>query len=293
MILAEICGSTQRHPTKPGDAQILDPEGRLDKEFSEMCGLSVQDKGFVYKRPNTVTEMFAEMYGFKSKKPGIAVTATDGLAALSTEMELGVDKDGEFTFEGEDKFGGRRAKEYSQGFRKFGRFIASDDRLLIASNQIRDDFKTGGTTTTGGHGIKHYSSLRVEVKQLWKGWKIERNRTFRTEKSGSTEGKKISQVVGAVSNCFVKKSSIDAPFREAQIFIVFKYGIDDVRGNLQYLKDMLKLGKYEFRDLSATGMDMMIQKVEEAGLVKELKEEVILLWGEIDEIFETDRKPKY
>jgi hypothetical protein len=69
-----------------------------------------------------------------------------------------------------------------------------------------------------------------------------------------------------------------------------------VRGNLQYLKDMLRLTKYEFRDLSHNSMDMMIQKIEDAnegeGLVDELREEVIALWGEVEERFDTDRKPK-
>ncbi len=106
-------------------------------------------------------------------------------------------------------------------------------------------------------------------------------------------GKELEKKVGIISTCFIKKSSVDDPFREVPIYIVFRYGIDDVRGNLQYLKDMLRIsGRYEFRDLHHTSMDMMIQKVEDAGLVPALKEEVINLWGEIEERFDTDRQPK-
>lgn len=282
-ILVGVCTSTQQ-ATKPGEALFLDPEGRLDEDYAHLRGMSLKSQ-YQYDRPKTVTAMFKAMYGFESKKPGILVTAADSLAALSTEMEMGVDKEGNFTYEGEDKFGGRRGKEFSQELRKFSNFIAEDNRLLIASNQIRDDFKSGGTTTPGGHAVPFYSSLRIEVKPMWKGSAIVRNRKFRT-------GKEISKQVGIVSNCYIKKSSLDDPFRECPIYIVFRYGIDDVRGNLQYLKEMLKLTKYEFQDLSAGPMDMMIQKIEDADLVNALREEVIALWGEVEDRFDTDRKPK-
>ena len=282
-ILAEVVASTQNHKQKPGDGLFLDPEGRLDEEYALVYGMKLEGKDN-YKRPDTVTQMFQMMYAFQSKKPGIAVVAADSLAALSTDMELGM-KEGKPTFEGEDKYGGRRGKEFSEGLRKFSRFIAQDNRLLICSNQIRDDFKSGGTTTPGGHAVPFYSSLRIEVKPMWRGSAIERNRKLES-------GKVVTKQVGIVSNCYIKKSSIDDPFREVPIYIVFRYGIDDVRGNLQFLKDMLKLVKYEFRDLHHTSMDMMIQKVEDADLVVALKEEVISLWGEIEDRFETDRQPK-
>jgi RecA/RadA recombinase len=277
-ILVGVCTSTQR-AAKPGEAMFLDPEGRLDEDYAQLRGLSLE-KQYQYARPKTVTEMFKAMYNFESKKPGILVTA---------EMEMGVDTQGNYTYEGEDKYGAKKAKDMSQELRRFNTFIAEENRLLICANQIRDDFKSGGTTTPGGHAVPFYSSLRIEVKPLWKGSAIVRNRKFRT-------GKEIHKQVGIISNCFIKKSSLDDPFRECSIYILFRYGIDDVRGNLQYLKDMLRLTKYEFRDLSHNSMDMMIQKIEDAnegeGLVDELREEVIALWGEVEERFDTDRKPK-
>ena len=282
-ILAEVVASTQHHKTKPGEGLFLDPEGRLDEEYAQQYGMDLKEQN--YKRPDTVTQMFRMMYAFQSKKPGITVVAADSLAALSTDMELGMDKDGQPTFEGEDKYGGRKSKEMTQELRRFMRFIQQDDRLLICSNQIRDDFKSGGTKAAGGHAIPFYASLRIEVKQRWKDGFIERTRKIES-------GKSLDKKVGIISTCFIKKSSIDDPYREVPIYIVFKYGIDDVRGNLQYLKDMHRLGRYELGDLHHPSMDMMIQKVEDAGKVGELKEEVIALWGDIEDRFETDRKPK-
>lgn len=284
-LLTEVCAETQ-HADKPGDVQYFDPEGRLDRPYAtQVSGLVIPDDN--YKRPDTVTEMFDLMFNYQPKLPGITVTAVDSIAALSTDQEIGVTDAGTKTFKGEDKYGGRRGKEFSTGLRKFGRFIAQEDHLLVVSNQIRDDFKTGGTTTPGGHGVRFYASLRVEIKRAYggAGWRIERSRKL-------ASGKQVTKQVGVVSECYVAKSSIDDPFRSALLYYLFDYGIDDVRGNLQYLKDMLKLGKYEFRNLSAQSMDLMIQKIEDADLEDALREEVIALWGEIEEKFEVERKPK-
>ena len=92
----------------------------------------------------------------------------------------------------------------------------------------------------------------------------------------------------------VFKSSVWAPYRQAPVTILFDYGIDAIRDNLQYIKTFKKLTSYELEKFGKLGasMDKAIEVVEEEGLEEELKQEVIALWETIEEKFKDERKPK-
>jgi len=266
-ILAEICASAQRNG---GKVRFLDPEARLDQEYARIYGVSLSEED--YYRPNTVSEAFALIQDWEPGNSNtINVIATDSLAALSTEMEL--DKG--------DKMGMRRAKEFSEGFRKTARLIAKNNWIVACTNQVREG--EYGETTPGGFAIPFYSSLRIRVGQTGK---IER-------KTRISSGKEVSKVIGIESLCYIRKSTVDDPFREAPIWIVFGYGIDDVRGNLQWLKDMEKSSVYVAPDGKGfQGMEQAISHVEGNSLQEKLREQVISLWEEVEAKFVADRKPK-
>jgi len=265
-ILAEICASAQ---ARGGEVMILDPEARFDKEYARIYGVTVNEEH--YYRPDTVTETFTMIRNWRPKRNDVVnVVACDSLAALSTEMEL----------EEGDKRGMRRAKEFSQELRKVCRLIANNGWLVVCSNQVREgDF---GEFTPGGKAIPFYSSVRIRVAQRKK--LVKRVRL--------SSGKEVQKVVGIESEFVIKKSSIDDPFREGFLYIVFGYGIDDVRANLQYIKDMEKLTKYRAVDREFQRIDDAIRYVEENNLYDALREEVINLWEEVEKKFETARRPK-
>lgn len=275
-ILAEIAASTQ-HKKKPGDVLFLDPESRLDEDYARIYGMKIpKDK---YFQPDTVSQMFELYEDFQpdeKKFPGISVIAADSLAALSTDMEM----------EDEDKMGMRRAKEFSQGLRKFARLIAQPNRMLVCSNQMREG-TSGRAKTPGGYAIRHYSSLRIQINQGYPKWRVTRTRKTRS-------GTEVDKVVGVISQCYVIKSSLDAPYREAPIYIIFDYGIDDVRGNLKWIKDMTKATVYDGLGIiqHASFMEKAIERIEEQELENKLRDEVIGLWNEIEDSFEIDRPRK-
>lgn len=265
-LLAEICASAQN---KGGDVRFLDPEARLDKEYARIYEMNLKEHD--YFRPETVSEVFKRIDDFRPKNPNtINVIGTDSLAALSTELEM----------EKGDKMGMRRAKEFSEGFRKMARKIASENLLLACTNQTRQgEF---GDVTPGGRAVAFYSSLRLQTKQ--KG-------LIHVEKD--FHGKKVKKTIGIESSVFVKKSTIDDPYREAMIYIVFGYGIDDIRGNLQYIKDMQNETKYMCPgDKGYVSMAKAIEYVEREGLENDLREQVITLWEEIEHKFDQNRKRK-
>jgi len=264
-ILSELCGSAQANG---GDIFFADPEARLDKEYAETYGVEVP-KG-AYFQPNTVTEMFDKFGKWNpDSKDTINVFAADSLAALSTDLEM----------EKGDKMGMRRAKEFSQELRKKARMINANNWILACSNQVRQgDF---GDITPGGKAVEFYSSLRISVNQ--------KEKLFKEKSFG---GKKVKRAFGIMSQCVVTKSSIDKPYRDVPIYIVFDYGIDDVRGNLQWLKDVLGTTKYNAVNKEYMRMDQAIDWIEKNDLEEELRKEVILLWQKVEEKFKHKRKKK-
>ncbi len=266
-LCAEICGNAQKNN---GVVKFEDPEARLDQEYTQIYGVSLADN-FDYARPDTVTEMFEHLREWEPKGEGIHVFAGDYVAALSTDLEM----------ESGDKMGMRRAKEFSQELRKTCRIIAQNDWLVLLTNQIRQG--DHGFVTPGGMGLPFYASLRI---------KVEPSNKPKIEKEVVVSGKKVVKVLGVNSVCTIVKSSVDEPFRTAPICITFNYGIDDIRANLQYLKDFTGDTKYDAIEKSYVSMNDAIAYIEDNSLESALKEKVTDLWYEIEEKFNMERKRK-
>ena len=281
-ILAEIISGAQRRKP-PGEASLQDPEGRFSEEHARIYGVDLP--ACDYARPDTVEELFAKYSKWKPKGKGIHVFGTDSLAALSTKMEMGE----------EDKMGMRRAKMFSEGLRKHGRRVANEEHLFAMSNQVRDDAgnpRPGPPITPGGRAIRFYSSLRLELKRAYPAWRIER-------KADMPSGKEDKQQVGIISEVRVIKNSIAHGYRTALIYILLGYGLDDVRANLQWYKNITGNATYGFdKSTSSVSLEGAIQKVEgdeqdpNTWKDSELRDQVIDLWLEVQELFKVDRRPK-
>ena len=269
-LLAEICADTQ---VKGGNVKFLDPEGRLDKEYSRIYGMELEKEN--YHMPDTVNEVFDHILKWEPdepKKGGVNVIATDSLAALSSELEMG---------DTGDKMGMKIAKDFSQGLRKTCVLIKKSKFIIACSNQIRGG--TSGETTSGGKGIPFYASIRIRVGLPAKNKYLKKTKKIR--------GVDHEKIFGIQSICAVKKT-VDDPYRTANIYIVFGLGIDDIRANLAYLKQMTKADKYIAVDKEFGRMDTAIKYIEDNSLELELKNQVIDLWEEIENEFKVDRKPK-
>lgn len=265
-LITEIAGAAQ---DKGGDVFFVDPEARIDKEYSRIYGFEMTKEN--YARPDTVTETFKLIEEWEPKNTSVInVFAADSIAALSTEMEMG---------EG-DKRGQRKAKELSEGCRKTARLIAHNNKLILFTNQERDG--EYGKTTPGGHAIPYHCSLRMRV-----------NRKGRIEKKKKiSSGKEVTKTIGIESEVLIKKSTVDDEYRVAPLYIIFGVGIDDVRANLQYVKDMTKNTRYWCVDRETARMDDAIRHIENNDLEPELRERVIDIWEEVEDKFHMERKEK-
>lgn len=276
VLLVEIAGNIQR---KGGDVMFHDPEARLNKQFASIFDFGVDN--ITYTTPDTVTEVFTQVRAWSpkpEKSNAINAIFTDSLAALSTDLEM-ENKDG-------DKMGMRRAKEFSEQLRKTARVLTKNNWLMICSNQVRQNADAGPYaekyTTPGGVSVGFYASLRLRAKS-----------TEKLTKEETVAGKKVKRVYGVKTEFEVYKSSVWKPYRTAPVYIVFDYGIDDVRANLQFIKDYTTNSTYTVNGTSlGQSIEMAITKVEKLNLEDELKQEVIELWGIIESKFDSERKPK-
>ena len=108
-----------------------------------------------------------------------------------------------------------------------------------------------------------------------------------------SKNKEVQEVRGI--NCIAKiiKNSKDDPFREAPFSIVFGYGLDDIRSNLQWYKDMTGETVYNCTDgKTYQSIEYAVHYVEQNNLETDLKENVIDLWEEIREKFKEKRQRK-
>jgi len=271
VLLCEIGGGIQR---AGGDIMFHDPEARLNKQFATMFDMDI-DK-IEYTTPDTIPEVFNGVRKWQPESSSINGVLADSLAALSTNLEMDND-DG-------DKMGMRRAKEFSEELRKTARILVQRNLLLVCSNQIRETMNSVGPKykSPGGEAIGFYSSLRLRTA-LIKKIKIIK----------SIAGKDVERIVGITINIEVSKSSIWKPHRTAPVTIMFDYGIDDVRENLAFLKRYTKANTYV---CGGNKLDVSLAKsvrmIEESDSEKELHEEVISLWEEIENKFTEPRKKK-
>lgn len=270
-ILAEMCADTQ---VKGGHVKFLDPEARLDQEYMRIYGMELEKEN--YHMPDTVNEVFEHIWKWEPDPPKIGsvnIIATDSLAALSSELELS---------EKGDKMGMKIAKDFSQGLRKTCRLIKQNKFIIACTNQIRQG--SLGETTSGGKGIPFYASLRIRIGPPAQNKYLKKEITI--------HGKKHSKTYGIQSICTIKKSSIDDPYRTANVYIVFGLGIDDIRANLAYVKQVTGTTSYNAVNEEFGRMDAAIKHIEDNNLELELKNQVIDLWEEIEEKFKVERKPK-
>jgi protein RecA len=274
-LLCEIAGNTER---QGGDTMFKDPEARLDAEFANIFGMNINPEK--YDRPNTIPELFDPIVTWKpkSKVKGKVIHAIlgDSLAALSTNLEMEEDEG--------DKMGMRRAKEFSEQLRKTCRIIADKNYILACSNQIRVNVNGGKYnpyTTTGGKAFEFYASVRLKF-----------NTPDKIDKEITIAGKKKKKIIGIETEIEVVKT-VDEPYRKCKVVIMYGYGIDDIRANLQYIKDNTNHKDYTVNgEKVGDSMEDAVAYVENNDLVSELKNQVIDLWEEIQEKFKIIRKPK-
>lgn len=151
-------------------------------------------------------EDYLEALGHMIRGGVVKIAVIDSVSALlpKAENEADFDKD----------FYALQARLMSKSLRKLGQYVANKNVLLIFINQIRE--KVGGygnpETTSGGNALGFYATGRIKVS------------------GGSSKKSRIEddtgEVVGHTTNFKVEKNKLGAPFRTAEVNLIYGYGYD-------------------------------------------------------------------
>jgi recombination protein RecA len=272
-----------------------DAEGGFNFDTKNIYGIEIYNSNFSHSSTIEDFEYNIDEIIAKKKNNNPHIYVCDSFDAVGSEEEqenykkrmnnIKKIRNGKEPSKISGSFNMNKQKEIGVFFRNMVLKIREKNFTLLLISQVRENIGVmfgAKYKRSGGKAIDFYASQVIWLAECEK--LVKKNRTY-----------------GIRTKIRCTKNKVGKPFRVCYIDILFDYGIDNVKSNINYLYDLLdERGKLKSKTKKIKWDDeemlpeTLIKHIEKNNLEQELERRVIEKWNKIEDIISSkDRKKKY